>query len=437
MDNVKLILSDTNNKITIDINKNDLINISPYFKNLLTYGKEKNQSEIIIEVNDVSIAKNIITYNSADWKYVLNTLQCQNYFAMETNINKLYDLVVPTEGFNMLLKIIDELGCPLDDKLKETIKKNIPNDYDLNNLSDEFIKELISKKYYLVSNCTHSITIWNIINNEPIEITTILTNNIIHLSIPSNNQAIISVGSNFNIVDFSSWDILTGKLLNSNNNDTGYMDHMCILVFSRVDQIVASVKHQESIICLWNISSGKLLNTLECQSAIQRMALSPNGQTIAAGCVGHGVELWEVSNGKLLKTLNDHDVCCIAFSPDNFKIVTCSNIDYDIKIWDISSDNYLNTLFWHDKGVRYVLFSPNNQTIASICYFDQNIKLWDASSTGKLSHIIVSRDSMYHIAFSPDGEFIAAACYDYNKINLWNTSTGELSNTLDFYSFYK
>jgi WD40 repeat protein len=378
MDDIKLILSDVNsNKITIDMNKNDLENLSPYFNNLLNFGKEKNQSEIIVKVDDVLIALNVIgKYYLSEWRYIFKTLQCQNYFNMDVDINKLYDLVVPPEGFDMLLKIIDELNCPLDDKLKATIKKNIPNDYDLNNLSDEFVKELIpkQKKYILTSYCESNVIVWDIFSDKPLKTKITSVENICGLTVYSNplqdsalsnpstkenNQVIVSFDEKIKL-----WD-MTGKLLVTLDGITVCEDDH--LVFSPNGQIIASVEPSYHIIKLWEVLTGKLFHTLVGHTnTINCMAFSPNGKIIASGSWDKNIKLWEVSTGQLLNTITGHTcpIYQLAFSPatpfgyaDNLKIVS-SNAK-SLQLWDVTTNKFLNDFGRHANQIFHIAFSPN------------------------------------------------------------------------------
>jgi WD40 repeat protein len=430
MDNIKLILSETNNKIAITMDKNYLENLSPYFKNLLTFGKEKNQSEIVIEVDNILIAKDVITgvYSLIEYCYILKTLQLQNYFEMNIDINKLYDLIVPPGGFDMLLETIDELNCPFDDKLIATIKKNMPDNYGLNNLSNEFIEELISKKYYLVSNCQHNIVVWHIVNDKPMKTLDLPTENTYDLTISPDNQVIISVcqGIVFNSI-IAQYNISTGNMF----------DICCVnginqedkIFFSPNGQIFACVTMCSSrIIDLWDVSTGKLLNSLDKHTNIVKcVAFSPNSQMIASGSSDKNIILWDVCTGKILQTLIGHIniVRSVVFSPDNSKIV--SGCEDFIKIWSVSSGKCLYTLIGYDNDGMNIVFSPNGQTVASTG-LNNKINLWNIS-TGVLLHTFIGFNQIQCIAFSPDGKFIASAYSDYS-IELWNTSSGELFNTL-------
>jgi WD40 repeat protein len=56
---------------------------------------------------------------------------------------------------------------------------------------------------------------------------------------------------------------------------------------------------------LWRASDGQLINTLNI-SGVWRVALSPDGQTLASGLNNGTVRLWRVSDGELINTLEEH-----------------------------------------------------------------------------------------------------------------------------------
>src|SRR5581483_8808355 len=165
---VELILVDSNKQLNMNVHKVILACSSEYFDKLFSFGAEKFQHQITINVNDVNVAHDIIisfygqninSTNYPHWKYLLESMKCRCFFCLPIDISSLYDLIVPVEGFDLLLEIIEQGSIASsstcssgdkveyfdfinDDKIMRTIKKNMPINYDLGNLSLEFVKEL-------------------------------------------------------------------------------------------------------------------------------------------------------------------------------------------------------------------------------------------------------------------------------------------------------
>ena len=79
--------------------------------------------------------------------------------------------------------------------------------------------------------------------------------------------------------------------------------------------------------------------TIDFAESVSGVAVSPDGQTIAAGHLGK-ITLWDVSIHRRLVTLTGHDqmwVEALAFSPDGTRLVTGSQNNI-ILLWDLSTD---------------------------------------------------------------------------------------------------
>ena len=88
---IKIILVDPHNTISIHAHKNVLGYASAYFHNLFNFGKEKNQSTIRIENLNAKIAHDVILslYNhpdvkikSSSAKYLLEMFKCRSFFCL-------------------------------------------------------------------------------------------------------------------------------------------------------------------------------------------------------------------------------------------------------------------------------------------------------------------------------------------------------------------
>ena len=82
------------------------------------------------------------------------------------------------------------------------------------------------------------------------------------------------------------------------------------------------------------INDHDLLNN---DARVVSVAISPNGQYVAAGSTDADVRMWDVSTGQLVERLRGHrsDVWSVAFTPDGKGLVSGS-LDKTLKFWDLS-----------------------------------------------------------------------------------------------------
>ena len=68
------------------------------------------------------------------------------------------------------------------------------------------------------------------------------------------------------------------------------------------------------------------------------VAISPNGQFVAAGSLDTVVRIWDVATGVLVERLRGHrdSVYSVAFTPDGKGLVSGS-LDKTLKFWDVSA----------------------------------------------------------------------------------------------------
>ncbi len=82
------------------------------------------------------------------------------------------------------------------------------------------------------------------------------------------------------------------------------------------------------------------------------VAFDPSGRTLASGGDDNTVKLWEVTSGKLLHTLEGHEdaVLSVAFDPSGRMLASGSD-DNTVKVWEVASGKLLRTLEGHTDEV--------------------------------------------------------------------------------------
>jgi WD40 repeat protein len=117
------------------------------------------------------------------------------------------------------------------------------------------------------------------------------------------------------------------------------------------------------------LKTGKWLYTFSGQAeAVLSVAISPDGQQIASGCVDRKISSWQLETKNFLRTFSclnspySHTgfVCSVAFSPDG-KILASGSNDKTIRLWGRYTGTIQRTLNGHLDAVLSVAFSPDGK----------------------------------------------------------------------------
>ena len=153
---------------------------------------------------------------------------------------------------------------------------------------------------------------------------------------------------------FLSTSRRTGRLLASGSRDG------TAIIWSTATWERAQTLQNPDRGCCW-------LSGQSRRGMVEGVAFSPDGKTLAMASYGGNVQLWDVASGKLLETLKGHSsaVLAVVFSPDGRTLASGSS-DQTVRLWNVETRRQLMQL---DPGsielgqVLTLAFSPDGKQL--------------------------------------------------------------------------
>ena len=134
------------------------------------------------------------------------------------------------------------------------------------------------------------------------------------------------------------WDIAKKRIRNIFD---GHQEEIYSLDFSLDGRLLVSGSGDKTA-RIWDMHDGtsKVLTINDGDSlnaGVTSVAISPNGQFVAAGYLDMVVRIWDVATAVLVESLRGHrdSVYSVAFTPDGKGLVSGS-LDKTLKYWDVS-----------------------------------------------------------------------------------------------------
>lgn len=149
------------------------------------------------------------------------------------------------------------------------------------------------------------------------------------------------------------------------------------------------------------------------------VAISPNGQLLAAGADDHRVRLWNASDGTLTAHLDQHTdwVRSVAFDPSGKKLLTGGD-DHQVVIWDLATTTVLQKLEIARGIVHSVAFRPDGR-LAAVAGFDEVVRLIDVESGAVVKELAAPSTDQRVVVFSPNNQQMASAGRN-GVIRIWD-----------------
>ncbi len=171
---------------------------------------------------------------------------------------------------------------------------------------------------------------------------------------------------------------------------------------------------------------------------IDAVAFTPDGQRIVTGGFDEAVRVWEVATGKLLDTIHTpHAVLCLAVSPDG-KTVVAGMFGTQVVLWDLKSKRDVHHFIGHEQGnwrggnagrVLAVAFSPDGTKLASGGEGPM-LRVWNVATGKQLAEFPSNGTPIQSIGWTSHGQQIVFG--EYNGTMIWcNVATKQVERRSD------
>lgn len=223
------------------------------------------------------------------------------------------------------------------------------------------------------------------------------------------------------------WTVATGK---EHASWAGHGDEVIAGAFTADGKrLVTSSK--DKTLRWWDLAAGKELGTIEFGKWAWALAVSPNGQRVAAICGGsNALHRFDLKAGRELPLPDGHaDVIeQLAFLPDGTKLISASR-DGAVRVWDLKTRQ--TTRSWRPKKgpPRWLAISPDGKLAAIAAYNESVVRLWDIATGNELRSMPHPGQAVGCIAFTPKGDALLSGGHDFAPeawpIIVWDVSTGK------------
>ncbi len=218
---------------------------------------------------------------------------------------------------------------------------------------------------------------------------------------------------------------------------------------ARQGQIIILATWSDSPISLWNTKTNKLIYS---QPNVSVLDLASDDNVFASSDVNENVKIWDISSGKCLNTyVQDYDPMGtfdslainngILYAGETTQMSFFEQRKSKIVVFDSRLDNAAQTWMAHKKAISCFIFSKKNSFLMYSGSKDHSIKQWDIRNTSvhtkkmNLKHATGYKShenlNVHNIYESSNGKKVFAT--DMNRLLIWDISQQEPQLTTKIY----
>ena len=212
--------------------------------------------------------------------------------------------------------------------------------------------QLTKDEKRLISYSLNTIKIWEVVTGKLIHSLERHTDFVNGIQLTTDAKKIISYSDDKTI---KVWDIETGKILHSL---AGHTDPVLGIHIMKNEKKLISYGRDKSII--WNMETGKLLRTLEGYVGyMQGNRLTNDEKNLIYYSSDNTIKIWDIESGKCLQTLNHQSSSIINYTlqstPAYPNMLLSFSFDGSLRYWDMDTGKLLLTqlLFKEGESIYY------------------------------------------------------------------------------------
>jgi WD40 repeat protein len=224
---------------------------------------------------------------------------------------------------------------------------------------------------------------------------------------------------------------------------TGHQGAVTAVIFAGSGRLISAGMDEQ--IRIWDLNSGKAVHTIVEPSATFRIALSPDGSTLAVAGGGlAGITLLDVEDGEMLRHFGAAagSATAIAFTPGGDRL-GAGYADGTVRLWDAVSGIEVQRGPAGREQVDIIAFGPDGLTAAvalnRVASFEAEVQsrpvhavvLWDvrSGSVPDDSRALIHSGPVTAVAFAPGSDQVLTGARDGNMY-IWELKTGRVTNTI-------